>query len=749
MRYLILILALLLGLIVVTYGAIPWLARWLGPELAPTLGLRSLEVEAGYPGPGSLSLPMVAASLPGLEIRAEDLRLEYAVGSLGAGRLREVRVGSLLLRVSAGALAGPAPVERGEEPPQGEAAAAAPAPEALLALIPADRVRLDSIRIEVPERALEASGRFALEPAKGELMLSVSGPPLIAPLLLTTTLDAGGAVHIGLMDDGGMGPSSLSVQGTVSGDVWPVDGELVLAGSLLSLLQDLLDLPAGTGVLAARLHTSLPWPPLTVPDWRSLTGSGNLHLDWALPDGSLAVEALQGSFQAADGVLDARLSGQGRLISGEDVLLTTVTDGEFRLDGSAVTSSAPGAVISVEAASLSALLGLADFRLDYGGRPRVALSGTLEGAWEEYTLDGQLAAGSVVGGEAYSGEARFQGRFAGYPVDLDGTWELAGQDIHGTGRLASGPLFTLPWILDHHLESASGNLVITEHRLRIGEPLLETTVPDWEEAFDLDSGDLALSGALRWAAGELAGSASIRPVDVSALVDDYRMEGISGEIGLVLSGADWRLEPSTLGIAAIDVGFPVTDIDVEVSGDEETLHFQRAAARTLGGTLHTGPFAYRVAEGEASLAVTLTDLDLAAVLALEGDDIAGTGRLSGEVPVRLVGNVPSVEGGLVRATGPGTIRLAPALASAISQPGLDVALRALGNYAYEVLETRVDYQAGGDLLLGIRLEGRNPEVEGGRPVHYNLNISENIPVLLQSLRMSEAVGEQVEKAVIR
>jgi hypothetical protein len=85
----------------------------------------------------------------------------------------------------------------------------------------------------------------------------------------------------------------------------------------------------------------------------------------------------------------------------------------------------------------------------------------------------------------------------------------------------------------------------------------------------------------------------------------------------------------------------------------------------------------------------------------------------------------------------------------LTQPGLDLALGALTDFRFDVLEASVNYSDAGDLQLGIRLEGRNPEIEKGRPIHYNLNVSENIPVLLQSLRLQDTFTERIEKEVLR
>lgn len=72
-------------------------------------------------------------------------------------------------------------------------------------------------------------------------------------------------------------------------------------------------------------------------------------------------------------------------------------------------------------------------------------------------------------------------------------------------------------------------------------------------------------------------------------------------------------------------------------------------------------------------------------------------------------------------------------------------VKALSNFQYQVLEVNSDYQAGGDLLLKVRLEGKNPDWQGGQPVNLNLNLQENIPALLRSLQLSDEISEKVRK----
>jgi hypothetical protein len=144
--------------------------------------------------------------------------------------------------------------------------------------------------------------------------------------------------------------------------------------------------------------------------------------------------------------------------------------------------------------------------------------------------------------------------------------------------------------------------------------------------------------------------------------------------------------------------------------------------------------------------VQLEGIDLARLLALYGERISGTGVLDGTLPVTVAEGALSIRDGRVAARPPGgVIRLAPELTHATGQPGLDFALAALADFTYTQLAADVDYAPSGDLVLGMALQGRNPAVEGGRPIHYNLNVTENVPQLLESLTLHERLVRGIER----
>jgi hypothetical protein len=236
--------------------------------------------------------------------------------------------------------------------------------------------------------------------------------------------------------------------------------------------------------------------------------------------------------------------------------------------------------------------------------------------------------------------------------------------------------------------------------------------------------------------------------DVSAHYGDYTATGLAGEFALALAGDGWRLAPADVRAGRVVAGVEFSDLTTRVAVTAERLAVERFAARLFGGELRVGPFELDTGAGAARFDVEMAGVDLARVLALYGDRIAGTGLLDGTLPVVLIDGAPTVAAGRLAARSPGgIIRVAQSLAGVSGQPGLDFALRALDDFTYSELSAVVDYAASGDLALAVVLKGRNPSVEEGRPIHYNLNVTENLHQLFESLTVHERFVDSIEHAV--
>ena len=47
----------------------------------------------------------------------------------------------------------------------------------------------------------------------------------------------------------------------------------------------------------------------------------------------------------------------------------------------------------------------------------------------------------------------------------------------------------------------------------------------------------------------------------------------------------------------------------------------------------------------------------------------------------------------------------------------------------------------------MRLHGQNPAIEQGRPIHFNINLEEDIPTLLASLQLTDKVSDIIQRRV--
>ncbi|MBU0961072.1 MAG: YdbH domain-containing protein, partial [Proteobacteria bacterium] len=73
------------------------------------------------------------------------------------------------------------------------------------------------------------------------------------------------------------------------------------------------------------------------------------------------------------------------------------------------------------------------------------------------------------------------------------------------------------------------------------------------------------------------------------------------------------------------------------------------------------------------------------------------------------------------------------------------AIHALEEFHYTQLTATPLYESDGTLTINIHTEGQSPRVNTNRPIHLNLNTSQNILSLLQSLRYSKKLTDDLEK----
>lgn len=282
--------------------------------------------------------------------------------------------------------------------------------------------------------------------------------------------------------------------------------------------------------------------------------------------------------------------------------------------------------------------------------------------------------------------------------------------------------------------------------------LLKRELGGWKSDYDVDAGTLTASFEGAWARTRaddgvgITGTGRLALADGAAHYGDTTVAGLAFDLPLAWQAGAATAGPARVVASAIDVGLPVRDVAATVALTADAVTIAAAGASLLGGRVTVERLVYPFEGGRSDFDVSLEGLALTDVLALEGEDIAGDGVLDGRLPVRLDDGAFTVTDGRVLARPPGgKIRYTGSVGAAARRtPGLGLALDALSDFTYTRLEADADYLADGTLNLLVRLEGRNPAVEKGRPIHFNLNVTENIPTLLRALRVGDEVSERVQ-----
>jgi Dicarboxylate transport len=741
-------LAVSASLCLLLYAAAPVIVARLGPLLAERFGLSSLEVDIDHPGLHGVALRRLALGGDGFELTGLDADVTYSWRSLRRGELESIAFGALeIVRL--------APADAAEPPAQ-------PATGLRVPALPVARLQTEHLVLRLPGLGFTGTGRAEI--GDGRLSVSLDGiePEAASRFSLTASLQEDGRYSARFGERGEAQREFLRVQGLFGTDTVSVDADADLGGFALTLLTAMAGLPEGTGTLSGVMHTDLPWPIPEALDWRALNiGVPVLGVEWRSKKPDLAVEKISGTlamtggrvagslsgriaFRSPDGTVDLQLppghrfSLDGSSLAGSGEVVVRAAKGDDRIEATVHTYSlttGPEHSLSIDA-GISA--GVRGFVIAGGATAALRLSSLQSPAGSgRLTFTGDVDAG---------GQSRKASISAAYRFTA-GNWQLQ-------GKASSGIFRDVPYTADLDLATGRGSLTAVQ-RFEFSKPLAAALVGDWQEAYDLDAGSLDAGLELRW------GEPTLPLATLSLKLDDGRAHfnkdtatGISGAMTVLVdagtdAGMSWTLRPTSLRVGQVDVGLLLSDVTMDIAVAGDRVEFGSVDAELLGGHARTGAFSYAVDEGTAAFPVTLEDIDLQQILALEGEDVTGSGRLDAVLPVTIRGNEPRVDGGTFRARPPGgRITVRPSFAGLSSQPGLYFAMLALKDFTYTDLSGELDYDESGDMKLAVHLKGNNPTVEKGRPIQYNLTINENIPQLLESLRLSDRVTEGIGRDVV-
>ncbi|MDX2428501.1 MAG: YdbH domain-containing protein [Xanthomonadales bacterium] len=317
---------------------------------------------------------------------------------------------------------------------------------------------------------------------------------------------------------------------------------------------------------------------------------------------------------------------------------------------------------------------------------------------------------------------------------------LSNFNVDGSGKLkfSSGP--ELPLEFTGNTDSQRWDIKLPPATIQLSKlrKLLAVAHVEMPAAIKLKDGYIELQGNIL-VGDDIAANMNIAGYGMHALMHESSALDASFTFN---TGYDSKLRakgPLSIGVLALAGGIDVANIRSELAL-ESVEHFELKDfyAEVFDGQLVLGSLQF--SENKiAETTVELSHISLSQLLAFaEINGLDGTGFLDISLPLGSDEAGIHVNNGVFRATAPGRL--------AYKNQGIsssNIGLQAMENFQYKDLSGTLNYQSDGTYLISVRLEGKNPDLYGGHPVVFNLNINGLLPAFFESMFMTGSFEESI------
>jgi hypothetical protein len=298
---------------------------------------------------------------------------------------------------------------------------------------------------------------------------------------------------------------------------------------------------------------------------------------------------------------------------------------------------------------------------------------------------------------------------------------------------------------------------LTDIFMLAGNPL-STTFTGWPPLLSLTTGKLAANGSVNLTPADVSSSNQLLLGDIGGIYDRSLFAGLNATIDITLNDNLLQLQSNDLMVNRLNHGFELGPLSLSATTllplaapEQTTLTLHRAELQVMQGLISANNQKLNFNQAENQLILTLQQIDLASLLQQHpSHDLTGNGKLSGTVPLAISAKGLSITNGNIAAEKPGGLlqyRSESTKAMASTNSNMKLVFDALDNFQYSVLSSKVSYDTNGKLLLGLSLQGSNPNMQQGRTINLNVNLEEDLPALITSLQLTNKLNELITKRV--
>lgn len=339
------------------------------------------------------------------------------------------------------------------------------------------------------------------------------------------------------------------------------------------------------------------------------------------------------------------------------------------------------------------------------------------------------------------------------------TVKLTPQQLHVSGSISNQSDFTLPITLTSNASGLTLEAQASSWNMTPNNPL-QATLSAWPALLETQQGQLMLKAA-RYRIphqGAATLNAQLHLSALSGIYDRSEFTQLSGPLNLDLQQDALKISTPALQLKHLNSGIGIGPF--ELAGHYAApvqklangrVQWQTARAEALGGKLWIAPSQLQLGQANTARTLHIQGLEIEQLLkAYPAEGLHGEGSIDGQLPVKLSAQGFSIAQGELKARAPGgRLQFQSAKLNALGQnnAAMKMVVEALHDFHYQTLSSAVNFSEQGKLQLALRLEGSNPTLENGRPIHFNVNLEEDIPALLTSLQLSNKVSERIQKRV--
>ncbi|MFZ3154578.1 intermembrane phospholipid transport protein YdbH family protein [Pseudomonas sp.] len=300
---------------------------------------------------------------------------------------------------------------------------------------------------------------------------------------------------------------------------------------------------------------------------------------------------------------------------------------------------------------------------------------------------------------------------------------------------------------------------LAELFLRSGNPLKDSFTA-WPALLELNNGRLNGNASLSLASDQQLPTVKLELTGkgLGGIYDRTALEGLDSRLSVRVDPKQLQLEVHELRLAQANPGMPVGPVQLKgrysaalQTPTQGKLQLQHAEAALMGGTLQLAPGQWNLTTEPLLFPVQVQGLELEQLFILyPTEGLAGTGTLDGDLPLQISRQGVTIEQGQLNARKPGgqlQFHSERIRALGRSNPAMQLVTQSLEDFRFSTLSSQVNYNQQGKLALAIRLEGQNPTIEQGRPIHFTINLEEDIPTLLASLQLTDKVSDIIKQRV--